>query len=545
MNEISRMKNTTKITGFLLLFFAVMVLFIPCRGEDPVVQSAIRRASTANDAARAVAIMDSAVQKAPNDPDALAYFGYYATLMAGQTKDFMQAGQWANQAYQSLDKACKIDSSHVHARFYRGILGVNAPEFLGWQSQGIADLEYVQKRINAGIDALSDADKTGFYVNLATAYRNKKDTAKLKAVLEILTQRAPDSEVGKNARAELERMAAATTPAPNAQPVVVAANTKDWMRKAKQLLNQGRMREALQAYREAIRTDSTNLALLFAIADTVGQAAARGYDQFIYDDQEARTLLAFEMVQLFERAVALAPKNPDVRLRRGIIDVMMPFFVGKLEQGIDDLTWASENAPTDSLKSEALFWLGFAYRQKTLNYWNTIAANHESERVFSDVLNAMAPVVRRVDADTLPKPVVVIELVLGFQDFLPPQTAVWIEDTQGKYVKTVYVSGFSGFVKEKQVVLPEWAQQSQFEGVNAVTAASIDAGQYDFVWNCTDLSGKKVPPGKYTVRAETTFWPSMKYDLATATLEIGKLPAKITAAKGKFIPYFSARYLPK
>lgn len=537
-----------KINWFLIALVslsAAMSFSDPCCGMDSAVQSAIRKAGSANDVARAAAIMDTAVQKSPNDPDALAYFGLYATLLAGQTKDFMQAGQWANRAYQSLDKACKIDSSHIHARYYRGILGVNAPEFLGWQNQGIADLEYVQKRIAAGTDAMSDADRIGLYVNSATAYRKINDAAKLKTVLEKLVERVPDSETGKSARAELDRLNLPAAQGAIAQPVPVSSDTKEWMRKAKSLLNQRRIREALQAYQEAVKTDSTNLSLVLAIADTVRQVAGAGYGPFIYDDQEARTLLAFEMVKLFERAAALAPQNPRVRLMRGIIDVMMPFFVGKLEQGIEDLSWVSENAPSDSLKSEALFWLGHAYRQKGLAYWNTIAADHEKEHAFRDVLNAMTPVVRRVDADTVRKPAVVIEFVLGFQDFLAPQTAVWIEDAQGRYVKTVFVSGFSGFAKEKQVVLPDWAKQSKFEGLSAVTGASLDAGHYAFVWNCTDVSGKKVSQGKYTVRVETAYWPSMKYDMVSSALEIGKLPSKTAPTKGEFIPYFNARYIPK
>jgi hypothetical protein len=530
---------------FAFFLIAGMTAFVPGFCGDPFVQSAIQKAGAAPSAALAAAIMDTAVQKSPNDVEALSYFGMFAMQAAGQTKEFMQQGQWANKAWQSLDKACTIDSTYVRARYYRGLLGSNAPEFLGWLDKGVADLEYVQKRMAAGTDGLTNADQAGVIANAVAAYRKKKDTAKLKAALENLVKTAPDSEAGKNALAELERMNQTAAAEPKAPAAAVSSGTRDWMRKAKILLDQGRMRDGLRAYQEAIKTDSTNLSLILAISDTVAQAVSIGYGRFIYDDQESRTLLAFEMVRLLDRASSLAPKNPAVRLRRGIADVMMPFFVGKLEQGINDLTWVSENAPSDSLKSKALFWLGYAYRQKGMNYWNTVASDHADQQAFRDVLNAMAPTVRRLDADTLRKPVVVVDFALGFQDFLAPQTAVWIEDAKGGHVKTVYVSGFSGFVKEKQVVLPVWAKQSKFDGADAVTSASIDAGQYAFAWDCTDNSGKKVTPGKYAVRVETSFWPSMKYETASVTLDIGKTGSKAAAAPGKFIPFFQARYLAK
>lgn len=201
-----------------------------------------------------------------------------------------------------------------------------------------------------------------------------------------------------------------------------------------------------------------------------------------------------------------------------------------------------ENAQSDSLKAEALYWLGFAYRQKTLSYWNQVAMEYPTQPAFQNVLRSLAPPVVRVDADTLTKPVVVIEFDLGFQDVLEPQTAVWIEDPQGRYVKTVYVSGFSGFVKEKQVVLPDWAKKSKFEGAEAVTGASIDVGQYHFVWDCTNPNGKRVKTGEYTVHIEASYWPSMQYEHVIASIVLGKRDAK-SVTKGKLIPFVKVEYL--
>jgi hypothetical protein len=542
LNSSSNAKWKVVFAFFLIAGTAASV---PGFCGDAVVQSAIQRAGAAPSAAFAAAIMDSAVQKFPNDVEALSYFGLFAMQAAGQTKEFMQQGQWANKSWQALEKACALDSTYVRARYYRGLMGANAPEFLGWLDKGASDLEYVRRRMAARTDGLPDRDRIGALQNLAAAMRKKKNTAGLKTALGQLLLLAPDSEPGKKAHAELERLLEESAPEPVVQPAALSMSTRDWMSKAKALLDQGRMREGIRACDEAIKTDSTSLSLILSVSNAVQKAVSAGYGRFIYDDQEARTLLAFEMVKVLDRAYALAPNDPTVRLRRGIIDVMMPFFVGKLDQGIGDLTWVSENAPQDSLKSEALFWLGYAYRQKGLNCWNTVAVEYKDQKAFKTVLNTLAPAVSRLDPDTLRKPVVVVEFALGFQDFLAPQTAVWIEDREGRHVRTLYVSGFSGFVREKQVVLPVWAQQSQFAGADAVTSASIDAGQYAFAWNCMDLTGKRVPDGRYTVRVETTFWPTMKMETASLALAIGKTGSKAAAAPGKFIPFFQARYIAK
>ena len=55
-----------------------------------------------------------------------------------------------------------------------------------------------------------------------------------------------------------------------------------------------------------------------------------------------------------------------VRLRflRGIAGVEVPFFVHKLEQGIDDLNRVLKSDVPDATKAEALYWLGEAYQKK-------------------------------------------------------------------------------------------------------------------------------------------------------------------------------------
>ena len=118
------------------------------------------------------------------------------------------------------------------------------------------------------------------------------------------------------------------------------------------------------------------------------------------------------------------------------------------------------------------------------------------------VFDAMNPGVPRFDFSQHTKPLVVIDFVLGFQDELPPQTAIWIEDGQGNFTKTVYVSGFAGYVKERQITLPIWASSSNFVDVDGITGASIDIGHHIHVWDLKDHQGKRVKSGQYVVKIE-------------------------------------------
>ena len=137
-----------------------------------------------------------------------------------------------------------------------------------------------------------------------------------------------------------------------------------------------------------------------------------------------------------------------------------------------------------------------------------------------------------------------IDFSLGFRDELPPQTSVWIEDAHDNFVKTLYVSGFSGNAKEKQVNLPKWAKSSGYADVDGVTAASIDTGQHLYVWDLRDSEGNRVKPGVYTVMVETSFWPSMNYQAAKTTVTIGNEENRGKTEEGHYIPYLEAVFYP-
>ena len=135
-----------------------------------------------------------------------------------------------------------------------------------------------------------------------------------------------------------------------------------------------------------------------------------------------------------------------------------------------------------------------------------------------------------------------VDFVLGFQDELAPQTVVWIEDKNENFIKTVYVSGFSGYAKEKQINLPQWSNASNFTDVDGVTAASIDVGHHIYVWDLKDHKGNTVKKGEYTVKIEVSYWPSMEYQMVSVPLNISNKNKKSVKEEGNLIPYAEVKY---
>ena len=121
---------------------------------------------------------------------------------------------------------------------------------------------------------------------------------------------------------------------------------------------------------------------------------------------------------------------------------------------------------------------------------------------------------------------------------------MWVETEKGKFVKTLYVSGFSGHAREVQVVLPVWASTSKFADADAITGASIDVGEHMYAWDLSDASGEKVASGTYVVKVETHYWPSMRYQMVSAEVAVGGAEQKVLVEEGDFIPYLEVTYLP-
>jgi len=277
----------------------------------------------------------------------------------------------------------------------------------------------------------------------------------------------------------------------------------------------------------------------------LGEIAGKGYDERIYENTDFRTNLAFEVVKYMDKAVEIAPNDFEVRLMRGSVGVMMPFFVGKLEQAIEDLKMVKNGDSSNEQKADAIYWLGRAFQKKATTFWISVITEYSKTDAAKLAFQSFRPAIKNFDPTNFQKPFLAIDFVIGFRDELPPQTAVWIEDKDGKFVKTIYVSGFSGFAKEKQANLSDWAESSKFEDADVVTGASIDIGHHVYVWDLKDYTGKKVKNEEYVVKVEVAFWPSMEYQSVSANIKFGKGDSRIVVEQGNLIPYLELKYYSK
>ena len=123
------------------------------------------------------------------------------------------------------------------------------------------------------------------------------------------------------------------------------------------------------------------------------------------------------------------------------------------------------------------------------------------------------------------------------------QFAVWVEDAKGKFIKTLYVTNYTGqggFRIRKDCV-PTWVRRSGAAeaakaDLDAVSGATPATGTMIYTWNCTDADGKAVPPGKYRIFVEGTLrWKSRVLYTANLTLG-GKKPLTVRA-----LPQYSAK----
>ena len=96
------------------------------------------------------------------------------------------------------------------------------------------------------------------------------------------------------------------------------------------------------------------------------------------------------------------------------------------------------------------------------------------------------------------------------------QIAVWIEDTKGNHVCTLFATRYTatgGYIK-RPLSLSEWTakfnlKNASKEEVDAITGATPKAGEQVLTWNGKDKSGKALV-GKYIVRMEANIMDADK-----------------------------------
>jgi len=547
------MKLVKKIT------IAFIIFCFPLIGFAQTADELIAKAEGLNQAgnlAQAAKVMEEAVQKFPENSSVHSYLGLYQGTQAFTTKSNVEAGRLVGIAFEQLDQAVALDANNPVARFHRGLLSIKMPAFMNKLDAGIADLLLVITIDQQVAGKIPREMITATYNFLGEAYQKKQEKEKSIATWQKVIELVPGTALAKQAQ---ESIAALNKPEPTAS-LNLEKYTKMTSDEFNQALNKepdnaellivlgkahldaGNFEKAAEVLRKAIHSDSTKVEAYKLLIQSVGGIAAQGYDKRIYDDTNFRTNLAFEMVKVADKAVKIAPDDLELKLLRGRIGVMMPFFVHMLDQAMDDLNLVKNSNAAPELKAEAIYWLGIAYEKKATTNWIEVIGNYSATNASKLALESMRPAIKQFDEAKYKKPFIAIDFLLGFRDELPPQTAVWIEDSDGKFVKTVYVSGFSGFAKERQANLLKWSESSQFKDVDGVTGASINLGQHIYVWDLKDSQGKRVKPGEYQVKIEVMYWPSMQYECAAAPIKIGKNEQKVIFKEGKLIPYAELKY---
>jgi len=544
-------------------FVIVIALFFVWQiGFTQTLDDFISKAENLNqtgDVEGASKVMEEAIQKFPENSTAYSYLGLYRGMQAGQTQNFMEAGQLVGISFDMLNKAVELDPNNPIARFNRGLMGVKVPPFMGKLDEGIQDLEILVKMHKENPGKVSPDLVVQAYDFLGEGYQKKNEEEKAIAAWKNVVTLTPGTDLAKNAEQKISELTQ-----PKKVEKIEKIEQKKYTQQDVQQLEQkakadpdnpvlltqlGKAYNDTQQYekaepvlKKAIKKDSTNVDAYKFLIETLGQLAGKGYDKRIYEDTDLRSMLAFEVTEYAEKAVKIAPEDPELRLLRGSIGVMMPFFVGKLEQGIADLNFVTESDASKELKAEALYWLGYAYQKKGTTYWIKVVTDYSKTEASQLAFQSMRPDIKHFDHAKYQAPFLSIDFVLGFRDELPPQTAVWIEDKDGKFVKTIYVSGFSGFAKEKQANLTDWANASKFTDADAVTAASIDVGHHIYVWDLKNYKGNQVEAGDFVVKVEVAYWPSMEYQSTSANIKIGKQTSKVVVEEGNLIPYLEVRY---
>ena len=115
------------------------------------------------------------------------------------------------------------------------------------------------------------------------------------------------------------------------------------------------------------------------------------------------------------------------------------------------------------------------------------------------------------------------------------QYAVWIEDAQGQYVKTLYATrwtangGWRRGEGRRAASIPVWVRQADVANksrtqIDALTGATPRTGALTYTWDGTNSVGAAVPNGEYVLLIEGSLrWEN--HVLYRAPLRLGQAAA--------------------
>ncbi|MBN1891828.1 MAG: DUF2271 domain-containing protein [Clostridiales bacterium] len=123
-----------------------------------------------------------------------------------------------------------------------------------------------------------------------------------------------------------------------------------------------------------------------------------------------------------------------------------------------------------------------------------------------------------------------LEITLNYKhidDIASNQYAVWIEDSNGKVIRTLFVTSFTaeGGWEYREDSLTVWVERSGMGGedapdIDAFSGATPQSGKQSYVWDCKDEDGQPIPAGEYRFFVDATiYWKDAA--LFEGTIELG------------------------
>ena len=137
------------------------------------------------------------------------------------------------------------------------------------------------------------------------------------------------------------------------------------------------------------------------------------------------------------------------------------------------------------------------------------------------------------------------ELVLTFDykkvfRFATNQFAVWIEDSKGEHVKTLFVTSYTAGKgwKKRTTSLVGW-RKVVGEPIDGISSATPKSGNIAVVWALDNAKQEPVADGTYTLRleaniaAEAYFEYSATIDIKDRVVTLGEVKEELTGKKVK------------
>ena len=111
--------------------------------------------------------------------------------------------------------------------------------------------------------------------------------------------------------------------------------------------------------------------------------------------------------------------------------------------------------------------------------------------------------------------------------FSSNQYAVWVEDSRGNLIKTLFAAKFTaeGGWKKRPESIPLWVSKSGLSSlskkdIDAFSGATPKTGTMNYRWDGTDKNGNRMPQGEYKIFLEATLRGENRV-LYSAALNLG------------------------